>query len=229
MRLSKKKLRHASGFTIMELMIATIVFGVVLLGITTAILQLTRVYYKGVTEANVQNTARTVVDLISQGIQFSGNVTETPLPPHTAGTSYAFCIGSQQYSYQLGYQLSDNPSPTQKPHALVVRELPSCSNGSAAQSMDASIPSIDRELLAPNMRLSKLQVDDISPGNLYKVSIRVVYGDDDLLCSPSAGDCSSNLTSTSLSNDDVRCKNFNAGTQFCAVSDITTTVVKRVQ
>src|SRR5687767_2647693 len=111
--------RDARGFTIMELLISTVVFGVVLLVVSTAILQFTRVYYKGLTESNVQETTRTIADAITQGIQFSGGtVTSTGTP--TAGANAAFCIGNQQYSYQIGHQLTDSTSPsgTQKRHAL---------------------------------------------------------------------------------------------------------------
>lgn len=199
----------------MELLIATVVFGVVLLAVTAAILQFTRVYYKGVTESNVQETARSIVDTIGQGIQFNGGtVTDTPFNP-TAGGSYAFCIGNMQYSYQVGHQLVDTGSfsATQKPHALVSADVAGCTSSTAAQNMSNQAIS-GRELLAPFMRLAKMDVTNIGT-NTYRITVKVVYGDDDLLNNPTSPNAS--------------CKNIRAGTQFCAVSDITTTVVKRVE
>jgi prepilin-type N-terminal cleavage/methylation domain-containing protein len=206
--------RNAKGFTIMELLIATVVFGVVLLVVTTAILQFTRVYYKGITESNVQETARTIADSIAQGIQFSGGmVTETVGTP-TAGNSYAFCIGEYQYSYQVGHQLEDGAATgTKKPHALVRNYLAGCTSSSTPQSMSGSTVT-GRELLAPDMRLAKMDIDNVGT-DAYRVSVKVVYGDDDLLDNPTAAT--------------AKCKNIRAGTQFCAVSEITTTVVKRVE
>jgi prepilin-type N-terminal cleavage/methylation domain-containing protein len=207
--------RRSAGFTIIEVMIATIVFGLVLLVVTTAILQFTRVYYKGVTEANVQDTARTITDLIAQGIQFNGgNVTTTPASP-TAGNSYAFCVGNQQYSFTTGYELNDTPSAPkhQSYHVLVANDVAGCTASTPAQNVrNAGVSG--RELVGQNVRIARLQVTNVS-GNLYKVSLRLVYGDDDLLVGP---------TTTA-----AKCQNFSAGTQFCAISDITTTVVKRVQ
>jgi Tfp pilus assembly protein PilV len=204
----------SAGFTIMELLISTIVFGLVLLVVTTAILQFTRVYYKGVTESNVQETARTIADAIAQGIQFNGGtVTNTTASP-TPGNSYAFCIGNRQYSYQVGHQMTDGtPTATQKRHALVNTSVAGCTSSTPAQNMSSATVT-GREMLAPSMRLARMEVTSLGT-NLYRVSVKVVYGDDDLLTNPTASNAS--------------CRNIRAGTQFCAVSDITTTVVKRVE
>lgn len=201
----------------MELLISTIVFGLVLLVVTTAILQFTRVYYKGVTESNVQETARTIADTIAQGIQFNGGaVTNTTASP-TPGNAYAFCIGNRQFSYQVGHQLKDSPprASTQKVHSLVDNNSVAGCPGQIPQRMDGTgPPTIGREMLAPSMRLARMEVTSVGT-NLYRVSVKVIYGDDDLLDNPTAAN--------------AKCKNIRAGTQFCAVSDITTTVVKRVE
>ena len=218
----------SAGFTVIELMMATLVFSVVLLVVTTGIMQFSRVYYKGVTETNLQTTTRTITDTIAQSIQFNGGAV-TSTTGTGAGTSYAFCIGDQQYSYILGTQLSDNGSlsANQSHHVLVVKDSAGCTT-TAQDLKGASVTG--RELMLPNARLVRLSISNVPTTNIYKISLRVVYGDDDLLCSPSVGgDCASSTVSTNLGNSDLRCKDATAGTQFCAVSDITTTVVKRVQ
>jgi prepilin-type N-terminal cleavage/methylation domain-containing protein len=206
---------NKAGFTIMELLISTVVFGVVLLVVSTAILQFTRVYYKGITESNVQETARGIADVIAQGIQFSGGPVTDTVPSPTPGNSYAFCIGERQYSYQVGHQLEDgsNGSGTKKPHAMVNNYVAGCTSSTPAQSMSAASVT-GREMLAPKMRLAKMQVTNIG-ANLYQISVKVVYGDDDLLDNPTASS--------------AKCRNIRSGTQFCAVSEITTTVTKRVE
>src|ERR1043166_6625781 len=129
--------RPATGFTIMELRVATMVFGVVLLLVTAGIMQVARMYYKGVTEANTQNTARTIIDTISQAIQFSGgDVTPTPLGA-LPGNDYAFCVGDQQFTYRLGWQVENGFSVanTQTWHALVQNATAGCSSSSGAQDL----------------------------------------------------------------------------------------------
>ena len=210
---SRQKLGRR-GFTIIELMIATMVFGTVLLGVTTAILQFTRVYYTGITAAKLQDTTRTIVDQISQGIQFNGgNVTNSPASP-TAGSSYAFCVGNMQYSFTLGYELEDTPTSSQTYHALVANNVPGCTSSTPAQNMRVAAVS-GREMLAPNMRLSNLQVTSIGT-NVYRISIRIVYGDDNVLKNP-------NTTTAACTSGAAM------GNHFCAVSDLTTVVTKRVQ
>jgi len=212
--MSKKTTPNSKGFTIIELMIATVVFGTVLLVVTIAVLQFTRVYYRGVTEANTQDTARTIVDNISQAIQFNGgNVTDTAASP-SPGTSYAFCTGNQQYSYTTGLQLADAPTSMQTYHAVVVRDAAGCTSSSPSPQNMRGASVTGREMLSPKMRLARMQVTNVPGTKLYKISVRVVYGDDDLLVGPN--------TAT------AKCSG-QAGSQFCAVSDITTVVAKRVE
>lgn len=211
---SKRYTSNQRGFTIVELMIATAVFGVILLVIAVAIMQFTRVYYKGITQATTQDTTRTLVDRIAQSIQFNGgNVTATPARSY--GTVASFCVGNQQYTYVIGKQLSDStPNSSQTWHSLVARDLGGCVSSSPTPSMSTQATT-GRELLAPKMRLARMEVAPIGTSNkLYKVTVRVVFGEDDLLSNPTG--------------PDAKCLS-QQGSQFCAVSEITTVVTKRVE
>jgi prepilin-type N-terminal cleavage/methylation domain-containing protein len=206
------------GFTIVELLVALAVFSVVLVVVTAAIIQISRVYYKGFTETQVQTTARTVMDTISQGIQFGGGTIIGTPTSQTPGTSYAFCLGNQEYSFRPGYQLVDTtPGIDQTNNALVVRTTAACS-GTSAQNLAGAVTG--REMLAPRMRLSKMVVKSVGT-NLYQIQIRLVYGDDDLLVSPSGSPNGPKAT-------DAACKGQD-GRQFCAVSELNTTVIRRVK
>lgn len=216
------------GFTIVELLIATVIFSVVLLLITVGILQVARVYYKGVTETNTQNAARNIIDTIAQSIQFSGGDVTNASGTRTPGTAYAFCIGNQRFSYMLGYQVEDSPDPAkhQTYHALV-QDTPSgsaCGGATPAQPLNTSSVN-GREMLGPHMRLSNLVVQHISGTSSYEVKVRVVYGDYDLLFSPDP-------TAPAATDDtypDAKCLGVRAGTQFCAVAELSTVVQKRVE
>ena len=212
-----KQSKHSSqgGFTIMELLVATMVFAVVLLVVTGGILQIARVYYKGVTEASTQNTARSVMDTISQAIQFSGGTVTTTASSPVAGNAYAFCVGNQQFSYTLGWQAENGPDAAkhQSYHTLVQATISGCSSSTAAQNVRNQTIS-GRDLIGPHMRLSDLTITNIAE-NQYKIQLRVVYGDDDLLNNPTTAAAS--------------CKGIQAGTQFCSVSELSTVVVKRVE
>lgn len=208
---------NSQGFTVIELMIATAVFAVVLVVVTAGILQVSRLYYKGVTASNTQNTARSVIDTISQAIQFGGGaVVPTSSGVATPTAPKVFCIGDQRFTYDLGWQVVDtapNSTKHQAYHALVQDTLAGC-NASSVQALNTQTV-LGRELLSPNMRLSKLNVTAIGT-NQYRVELRIIYGDDDLLKPPQ-----DSATTT--------CINETAGTQFCSVIELSTVVTKRVK
>ncbi len=231
-----KKLTQ-NGFTLIELLVATLVFSVILLLCTYGVLQITRSYYKGLTSSRTQQAARSVIDQISQNIQLGGGtVYPTPAPDPT--NNQASCAGSQRYSYRIGQKLLDGTN-----HAMVSDTFTGCNSSPAVQNLtvNGGLTASSRELLAPNMRLAKLTICTPGPATLacpipraaglYQVTVRVVYGDDDLLCSPTANDCSSTsptLPAADLLNGDLSCRSLRAGTQFCAVSELTTQVQKRI-
>lgn len=217
--------KEQRGFTIVELMIATLVFSMVLLLITFGILQITRVYYKGVTETNTQNTARGIADVLSQAIQFSGVTAIQPTTGSVPGTTYAFCIGNQRFTYVLGRQVVDSKTPPANEtfHALVQDNTASCAGPPApivASLVNTqTIAAPHRELVGKRMRLSKLAVTQVSgTTNLWRVTVKVVYGDDDLIGGTGAP-----------TGPNVNCKVPARGTHFCSVSELNTIVTKRVQ
>jgi len=212
----KRSQKNMKGFTILELLMATAVFSVVLVLVTMGIMQITRVYYKGVTESNTQNTARTIIDTVSQAIQFSGgDVTTTPVSV-TPGTDYAFCVGNEQFTYRLGWQVEnrlDIPN-NQTWHALVQDAVADSGCGTTMPILTQE--DVDgRDLVGEHMRLSDLSVQMLSE-NMYRVSVKVAYGEDDLF--------NGNATLPSAS-----CKGQNAGSAFCSVAELSTIVIKRVQ
>jgi prepilin-type N-terminal cleavage/methylation domain-containing protein len=202
------------GFTIIELMIATVVFSLILLIVTACILQFSKQYYKGIIASSTQNTARSLMDDVVRSIQFDTGA----VYPLTGGGNSGYCIGeTKRYSYKLFQQVTDNKpfAPHQGFHGLVSDTTSTDCKGSAAlpvAGLPAALTTTNaRELLGQHMRLSRFDI--AGSNNLYTVTIRVVYGDDDLLTNPT--------------NPATNCKS-TVGSQFCAVSQLTTTVKKRV-
>lgn len=218
------KLRKSlSGFTIIELLIATAVFAVILLLATYALLQIGRTYYKGITESKTQDTARSVMDTIATAIQFSGAPVNVWAGPPTPGGTYDFCIGSTRYSYILDRQLTDSvPIPGQQSqHVLTVDSPTSCSPGATVPpARDFSLGCLPtsnpltncQELLRPNMRLSQFVVQQVGTTNIYHITVGVVYGDQVLL-TPAHDRCAATI---------------NVGGQFCALSVLSTDVQRRL-
>ena len=219
------KYSDQQGFTIVELMIATLIFAVIMLTVTYGIIQVGKTYNKGITETKTQATARAVLETISKDIQFNGGIVNAPPPATPATTTYAICVGSNRYSVLLHQELLDDNSH----HGLVQDTTAGCDIATPIANIGGGVLPVTtppaRELLGPHMRLAFLDV--VPSGSLYRIHIRLVYGADDVICSPSiAGDCDSPGNTSGPNNLDILCKS-RAGSQFCAVSDLTTTVQKR--
>lgn len=230
---------HSQGFTIIELLIATMVFSVILLGATTALFQLERMYYRGIITSKTQTASRTIMAEISQQLQLSQNKFSqaAPITNYTANlTVNAFCINTARYTYVLNAQVEDSaPSGTYVPsqgapdrghqiqHALwrdTIGTQDECkplnlslSDPSNTSASDAPKGSDGSELLQQNMRLSQLAVS-CRDDSLCSVKVGIIYGDDDLLAPDS--------------NDPLGCKTI-FGDQWCAASNLSTNVFKRLQ
>lgn len=209
MRLNKKL--DKKGFTILELMIASSIFSVILLLCTFGLIQIGKTYYKGANTSRTQAVARDVVDRLSQGIQYGSTApsdsTGAPIPGSitTAGLNGggAFCIGTNRYTYQKNKRVGEANAD----HALVVDTVTSGCAYNASNSFDAPIANKGKELLGKGMRL--MQFDLAKSGDSYTIAIRVTQGDDDLI------------------RPDGNC-NSGAGSQFCASSYLTTVVNRRL-
>ncbi len=226
--MGKKQIKQ-EGFTIVELLIATVVFGVVLLLCTFAIMAVGKTYTKGVNSTITQNTARAIIDDISQSIQFSGGTATSP--SDDGGNKYHFCTGTKRYTYLKGKQLTDSGSPAadESNHVFTWdNKIDDCGNPIDWTLNDHT------EMLGPRMSIAKFGIcapgDGVSStcfsptlpsSNLYSITIRVTYGASDLLEDKLADD---GTPGTDGIND--TCKT-DSGSQYCAVSELTTIVQKR--
>ena len=225
-----KRLRHAShGFTIIELLVATAVFSVILVVITAGIMLFTRDYYKGMVQANTQNVTRNIVNVIGQAIQFSPLMTTYPGWPavQSSGAIQGYCINNVLYGYVLGEEL--NGSGTYNAAKVLAFD----GNKTCSQSLRANLASDYEEMMGQHMRLVKFNVSLI-PGTTdsYQIDVKVAYGEDDLLCSPSSVPNSCNSSGpmpgvADYTKDDLQCKG-HTGSQYCAVSELNTVVKKRL-
>ena len=216
------------GFTIVELMVATVVFSLVLVLCLTALIQVSRIYFKGVTTARTQEAARQLIDDITQAVQFSAaSVTITgpvaaPVNPLTpASNNYGrLCVGDKRYSFVVDRKLTGVTNETNKTtvHAVWVDDFPNCANRNPSPlNLGQANPdgTNGRELLGENMRLANFNVGSVDgPARLWNVRIAVVYGDNDLI---------------EYAEGTIKCLPGTAGTQYCATSQLNSMIQRRVQ
>jgi len=228
------------GFTLIELMVSTLVFTLVLMAVTVALIQISRLYYRGVTQSRTQETIRNVSDEISQSIQFSAqNVTPPSYPvvnkiavipgPDIAVTKkgkgedrFYFCVGPKRYSFAVDRMVTkeaQRESNKYSRHGLWV-DVPvtGCANSAVAlepADLDIENPTSEgRELLQANMRISKLELKHISD-ELWTLNIAIAYGEEEFF----------------YVNDEGRkvCEGSRIGVELCATSELSLTILRRVQ
>lgn len=222
------------GFTLVELMISISVLATILLLVAVGIMQITKTYYKGITQANTQQKARQIMDTVTQSVQF-GNFIAVPAVDNSIGgfDTRSYCIDQQRFTFiktavqkREAIPSSVSTTPPTARHGLWqdVTTAGVCSDNPADMSLP--LPSVGgRELLGDKMRITNFAIEQkssaplICEGDLYCVSVTVMYGDEDLI-DKSAG-----------SIDKWRCQPtagvFSAS--FCAKAELTSVVGKRLK
>jgi prepilin-type N-terminal cleavage/methylation domain-containing protein len=239
------------GFTIIELMIATAVFAVIMLIATATVIYVSKTYVKGQVEAQTQQTARNILTTVSQDIEFN-KASSVDIPAGQTTEPFFFCVGDHVYVYTLDSELIANPSAQTSPdmyssHDLLVYTSSTCPTTAAnsqptfgttgIQSGQSTYPygALTQEFLSNHLRLGQLTVSCVMSGgsctNTFTVSVIVAYGDDDLSQDPAHGGTRIAPPSQSLSPTDhysYSCLAQTLGGSFCAVASLTTTVESRI-
>jgi prepilin-type N-terminal cleavage/methylation domain-containing protein len=230
---------NKNGFTIIELLVATTVFSLILVVALAGILRVTQLYYKGITASRTQDLTRSIVDELTESIQYSnstiiiqpGTLVAGPEVVGTAtdDTNY-FCIGSKRYTYAIDRQLKTDPDPDvtlkQKRHVLWV-DIPAAGcAGPANLALEEPSPASDngREILAENMRIARLELNPVNifGREAYILNLSIAYGDH------AENDYGGALTTDGNSRT---CQGDNSPFvgQFCSVSSISVTIERRLQ
>jgi prepilin-type N-terminal cleavage/methylation domain-containing protein len=220
------------GFTIVELMIATAVFAIILIITTTTIIGISNTYIKGTVEDQTQQTARAVLSDISQDIEFNNNafISQNPIPSTTTGDVYFFCIGDDVYVYDLDKVLSNTGTGAEySPWDLVRYQSLTCPSQGDVPTTLSGFPAGYEELLLPNERLGHLDVvADTGDSNTYTVSLEIAFGTDNTLLSDTSPFLNGERTPPVSYVYPYLCQS-GSDSSFCSVATLTTTVAPRVQ
>lgn len=188
-----------SGFTVVELMIATTVFAVVLLVFLSALLRISQLFYKGVNLSNTQETARNINQTVSNDIQYYHDQPDHPISAFTY-----YCIGNHRYSYNLFQQYT----PGGGSYGLLEEDLPGCPDPSATPLNTST----GKELLSPGMQLNKFNINCMAHSCTVTTKV-VFYSDDPTVLLPTAND------------PNAVCSGPAESTQYCATAEYNSTVV----
>ena len=214
------------GFTIIELLIATSVFSLVLLVALGSFLQIGRLFYKGVSLTSVQNVATQTLNDMAGNLQVATDYTGQ----QTSGGYYYFCIDGTRYTYTThtynSQQVSSVANSSASPFSYspgsndfgLLKDSPGgcsapCGISCGPTGFDKTKPV---EMLGDQMRLVNITITT-SATNLYNIKLVVAYGADSVL-SFSTGPPPS-----------ASCLGNSANQAFCSVVSTSTAVVKGSQ
>jgi hypothetical protein len=187
-------------------------------------------YYKGISQSQVQDDVRSITDEVTQHLQ----LTDSAPTSHISASAGDYCIGTTRYSYVLGRQI--NSSPVSPQHVLwrdtvTAGTCPVSPNLSSANL--ATTDPTGTELISLRSRLTNFSISATSP---YTITVDIAFGDDDQLCDTGIpNSCDSSTTTTIVyplpAGHEVLCKGSKAvsAQQFCGTADLTTTAVQRLQ
>lgn len=215
---------NSKGFTVVELMIATMIFTVILLLCTYGLVRIGQIYYKGVLSARVQNTARSIEDDIITKIKYGGeshggggeDFIPDPLNPGEyivpEDKAAAICIGVSRYSFIISKDAADS---------RLIYDEPALADCDVPADMNTLLPG-QKNLLPKGMRLSKFSLRpyalDLSSQSVA-IRVKITAGEPDLFENGVDGN-----------GDPINkgCKG-GAGDHFCASSDLVTYATPRVK
>lgn len=226
------------GFTIVELLIATSVFSLVLLGALAGFLQIGHLFYKGVSSTNTQSVANQIIQDISGNFQTNGSFSRIPaagtqvMPVGDQGNSdpnYAYyCVGDTRYTYNINHMLDVSASTNYSApgsggnFGLLKDVLPGSSGCATPCTTDTSVScpagavrfKNPVEMLGDKMRLTEFEIAPVSSGsNFYNVTLVVAYGEDDALANKD-------------NPDTIGCDSSSGIQQYCSVSRMDTSLYK---
>ena len=224
MLIPKMKRADGQGFTIVELLIATAIFAVVLLVAQTSFVQIGHLFYKGVSITQTQDVADHIFQDINGNFQTAPNVGGGVNSP-SGGYDY-YCIGNSRYTYRINNEvdLSAAPDHSASGNFGILKDTLQGSGSACATPCNdlsgicaAGTVKLNNpvELLGNKMRVEQFNVSQsTTTSNLYNLAIVLAYGDNNTLTYSNPADYST-----------VACQG-DAQNNFCAVSRINTAVYK---
>lgn len=241
-----RKLHRQEGFTIIELMIATSIFSLVLLLTAAGSLQIGRLFYKGYSSARSQNAAREIIEDIARAIQFGGSnpTSVTTVTLNGMPMSY-FCVDTVRYSFAVDVRNAAYggyvPGPDARaPHIMWRDKLPSpadctgpadltCSDpGGGPPNCTPTVATDGQELTPFNMKLTEFYLQEAvgSTGSrFWCLRLGIAFGENDIHVRGNTQDCLGNP----VSNRVIGCIESSRGGHFCGVSKLQTTVLRRLR
>jgi prepilin-type N-terminal cleavage/methylation domain-containing protein len=164
---AKKKDLSQKGFTIIELMIASMVFSVLIIMVSAVTLGVAKQYQKATYTAQLNDSSRNVHQTLSQTIGYGGEYDKL----ENLNGYYGFCSGKTRIFYKPSTSSSINSGL----YKDILDDTEDCST-SIPNAVDFGV----ENLLPKNGFVTNLSIDSIGSGNTYNVSTTFKVGTADM-------------------------------------------------
>jgi prepilin-type N-terminal cleavage/methylation domain-containing protein len=230
MKIDKNKtLKDASGFTIIELMIATTIFSMVLVVMLASFMQIARMFYKGVSISGANAAARSLVEEVVNDVRFAS---QSPIAcDSTSCPTYRkyFCVGNHRYTYITA---PDRGAAAKVSTTDISVPRPTSINAGIVQDTVSGCPSLalmplgsnPRQMLGLNMQLNDIEFKPANNGVFIHAHVLLYGADSNVFASDSKP---TDTPAQALLEKDAHCSGSLLDTQLCAMADFKTLVAVR--
>jgi len=220
----KMKRADGHGFTIVELMIATAVFAVVLMVAQTSFMHIGHLFYKGVSITQTQDVMDHIFQDINGNFQAAASVSGSQ-DSGVGGYDY-YCVGGTRYTYRIDHEVDSSAAADHSAtgnFGILKDKLPGstacatpCPDTGSVTCASGTVKFNNPiEMLSNKMRVEQFNLaQSTTTSNLYNVALVLAYGDDNTLTYNTPADKST-----------VACQG-DTQNNFCAVSRLNTTVYR---
>lgn len=198
---------YSKGFTIIEMLIASMVFTTVLLLCMDGITRIAKLYIKNASISRTNEFTKSLIEDLSQQIRYGSSLPKI-ISPATSTDPWLLCISGYAYRIQINVKAA---SSVQK------KSDPTCSLYSSV----ANFSDVD-SVAPPAARILVFSVSNT--GKVWDLNMRVALGDDDLM----QDDTGKSPATSGVNLSNVKCKSGSSGGEFCAVIPLSTTVTRRM-
>jgi len=224
----RKQGSNMQGFTLVELMLATVFIALLLVAIATVVIQISGIYNKGITMKSVNQAGRAVVDDMKRTVGGSGifGVDEALVSQDNKGGR--LCTGAYSYIWNIGTAITDKEPQINNYAGLADKDTPirlvrvRDNGGTYCKQVDKALLDINKadavELLSTDLAVQYFDIaalTDASTGSrLYRVTMKISNADNDAI-------------NTAINTIDTACKPpaDNSGYyNYCAVNQFEFTV-----
>jgi prepilin-type N-terminal cleavage/methylation domain-containing protein len=221
------KTNKAKGFTLIELMLATTIFALVLIIMLASFLQIARMFYKGVSISSTNEATRSLVEEIVNDVRFAGDSSIACAASSCPSYRKYFCVGNHRYTYITapnkggGAKVSGTDVSSPQPSTINAGVVQDTVFGCPPPTTSGSNP---RQLLGLNMQLNDLEFRPADNGVFVHAHV-LLYGAVDTVFASYAQPTHS--PSQALLDPDAHCSGSLFDTQLCATADFKTTISTR--